>query len=1036
MKKIVSFLIILIAFTAANAQVQFNYLGTWDNQGVPDYLVEPGDEISQDLLDRIHASLPDGQRVPIHHPEYLAEGTQTNILLLEQADVFVTFVTEGAGYKNVLGFYYYDVNDPPETVADIQSTMTVIYPNVSKLYSGGGLLPGDKVKIGNFPANTVIGWFLAANGYQNNNPTNGHWLLFSNPDLNPESDTTLQQHNVLLNDLGSGRVILGFEDIKRDYGSCDHDFEDALFYVTSTPTEAISYDDIPVIDDPNPGNRADLSLTKTADNLTPLDGEAVKFTLTLTNNGPYDATGVEIGDVIPEGLIYSSHTASQGTFDPDSGKWTIDLLSDGAEATLVITTIVDLITISQSAFDIGPAEGFNVMLWHEISQPSSDTEGKLYAGINAYLSSYSVGDRLPDSGGEEDVLVVGYNLTFLSGTVTGGNVVYGRGTNLPEQQVSILNGDLRQEMPIHFFEVYRHFYTLSNALKNYETNGTTTWQNMGLTLSGSDPFLNVFEVSGDQLSEATSFTLSVPNGAVALINVDGYMIDWGGALNIFGTAVSNVLFNFHMARTIKIEGISVRGSILAPMAQLEFPSGEINGQVMARAAYGTGQFNIGENGTEYLFRGNIPVSENITNSAEILSFDQLDPDSSNNNDEVLITLAGFHDPGNTGNENWELVGNFQSGEIVWVMKEDKEGNLLAGTWGGKISRSTDSGETWARINTSMNVGFVWDIEVDEELIFAGTEMGVYKSTNNGADWEATALTGKDVRALVKTGGNLFAGTWGESIFKSTDNGETWTASRDLANLPVHALEANSSGDIFAGTFGYGVIRSTDSGDSWEELETGYDFVWTLGITDADIIYAGTYGGGIYRSGDDGDSWYPSNANLGATHIYSIQIDGAGNVFCSGWGAGVYALQTTGAREDSWGSLGMNGLNVSSLYTDPVTGKLYAGTDDGLLYVNNDPLTGLKEIEETDLPLEYNLEQNYPNPFNPSTRIKFTVAESGAYKLAIYDALGREVAELVNGELNSGSYEYTFSGENLSSGIYFYRLSGDNYTATRKMLLIK
>jgi hypothetical protein len=102
--------------------------------------------------------------------------------------------------------------------------------------------------------------------------------------------------------------------------------------------------------------------------------------------------------------------------------------------------------------------------------------------------------------------------------------------------------------------------------------------------------------------------------------------------------------------------------------------------------------------------------------------------------------------------------------------------------------------------------------------------------------------------------------------------------------------------------------------------------------------------------------------------------------------------------------------------------------------------GIKNIT-SEIPGKYNLYQNYPNPFNPSTKIKFDIAEVKSktlnVKLIIYDILGKEITTLVNENLNPGSYEVTFNGNNLPSGIYFYQLSLNNeQIASRKMLMIK
>ena len=89
-----------------------------------------------------------------------------------------------------------------------------------------------------------------------------------------------------------------------------------------------------------------------------------------------------------------------------------------------------------------------------------------------------------------------------------------------------------------------------------------------------------------------------------------------------------------------------------------------------------------------------------------------------------------------------------------------------------------------------------------------------------------------------------------------------------------------------------------------------------------------------------------------------------------------------------------------------------------------------------LPTNYSLMQNYPNPFNPTTRIDFVIIENGFTSLKVYDLLGREVATLVNENLQSGTYYAEFNGSNLPSGIYFYTLTSGNFTATKKLILLK
>ena len=98
-------------------------------------------------------------------------------------------------------------------------------------------------------------------------------------------------------------------------------------------------------------------------------------------------------------------------------------------------------------------------------------------------------------------------------------------------------------------------------------------------------------------------------------------------------------------------------------------------------------------------------------------------------------------------------------------------------------------------------------------------------------------------------------------------------------------------------------------------------------------------------------------------------------------------------------------------------------------------TSIEEIPNS-LVNTFALDQNYPNPFNPSTKIRFTLPQAGNVNLSVYNLLGEKVAEVMNQEMTSGTFEVTFDGSNLSSGIYFYKINANNYTATKKMILMK
>lgn len=90
-----------------------------------------------------------------------------------------------------------------------------------------------------------------------------------------------------------------------------------------------------------------------------------------------------------------------------------------------------------------------------------------------------------------------------------------------------------------------------------------------------------------------------------------------------------------------------------------------------------------------------------------------------------------------------------------------------------------------------------------------------------------------------------------------------------------------------------------------------------------------------------------------------------------------------------------------------------------------------------IPKDFELKQNYPDPFNPETVIGFTIPKSANVTLNIYNSSGQLIESLINGSMNSGSYNVKWNAGKYSSGVYFYKLStSDGFTETKKMILIK
>jgi hypothetical protein len=182
------------------------------------------------LYSRIIELFPEGWNNKSRYPALFANNTLKVIKLTKETEVFVTFVEEEAGWKNSFGYYIYNEANPPQSVEGLQKS--ILFQNVSQIDEGGGLQTGDMLKVGNgkFPAGTVIGFYLVAQGWKNGNLVNGLYTHYTDTYLNTNSN---QQH-VLFKEKNCGDIVMAFEDISLTLGTSDNDFNDILFTISDS----------------------------------------------------------------------------------------------------------------------------------------------------------------------------------------------------------------------------------------------------------------------------------------------------------------------------------------------------------------------------------------------------------------------------------------------------------------------------------------------------------------------------------------------------------------------------------------------------------------------------------------------------------------------------------------------------------------------------------------------------------------------------------------------------------------------------------
>ncbi len=245
------------------------------------------------------------------------------------------------------------------------------------------------------------------------------------------------------------------------------------------------------------------------------------------------------------------------------------------------------------ASGLGIASDYSAFILHDFNGQYSDIQGRLAVGGNATVTGYSVGDGLSDSNGTRDDVIVGGNLKYTNGQVFNGNVVYaGTGTF---ESFGIPNGTTRQGSVIDFGAAKTQLMDLSANWAGKATTGSVTNQWGIVTLTGTNAQTNVFNLKASDLWNANTVTIKAPAGSTVLVNVSGAeaRMQYLG-MSVQGTTADRVVFNFHEAAKVTLQGIGFQGSVMAPKAHVEFSNGNLEGTLIACSWNGYGEIHYKE----------------------------------------------------------------------------------------------------------------------------------------------------------------------------------------------------------------------------------------------------------------------------------------------------------------------------------------------------------------------------------------------------------------------------------------------------------
>jgi hypothetical protein len=461
----------------------------------------------------------------------------------------------------------------------------------------------------------------------------------------------------------------------------------------------------------------------------------------------------------------------------------------------------------------------------------------------------------------------------------------------------------------------------------------------------------------------------------------------------------------------------------------------------------------------------------------------------------LTSVQGQEDQWTFGGSSWDMGHSVQqttdggyiitgeTGGDVWLIKTDSQGTeewnktfvgVEGRDVGNSVQQTTDGGYIITGYIHSFGGGDVWLIKTDSNGDSLWTQTFGDTGRDEGYSVQQTTdggyiITGYTTESgdydvwLIKTdsnGDSLWSQTFGgsdtdpeemsdtevgHSVQQTTDGGYIitgWTQSFGNGGYNFWLIKTDSNGDsLWTQTFGGNrndngrSVQQTTDGGYIITGETGGD-VWLIKTdSNGDSLWTQTFGG----SGDDEGNSVQQTTDGGFIivgkkadqnnyyDIWLIKTDSNGD---SLW------TQTFGGTEYDEGNSVQQTTDGGYIITG-TTESFGNGSKDVWLIKTNSKGVILETSSPThQLPMDFHLDEPYPNPFNPTTKVKFSIPQSGFVSIKVYDLIGNEVSTLVNSDFTSGNHIVQWDGSGQTTGIYFVRMESGGFVQTKKVMLLK
>ncbi|OGU77343.1 MAG: hypothetical protein A2V93_11905 [Ignavibacteria bacterium RBG_16_34_14] len=333
---------------------------------------------------------------------------------------------------------------------------------------------------------------------------------------------------------------------------------------------------------------------------------------------------------------------------------------------------------------------------------------------------------------------------------------------------------------------------------------------------------------------------------------------------------------------------------------------------------------------------------------------------------------------------------------------------------GRIFKSTDKGYTWAVI-LSESQYYDWR----PCIAFQNEQIGIYSL-------------------------NMAANATDHIVRKTTDGGTTWSVISDpvLANLAPSTIQyipgTSSTYILVAGRVATmkGTAVTFDAGETWTLLDT----------TGCFLVNFASYAGG-WGSQFETNVVYKYVGPPLPVELISFTATSNGQKVILNWSTATelnnlgFEIQRSAEGKEFFTVGFVNGHGTTTeqqnySYADKNlnNGKYFYR----LKQVDFNGSYEYSDVVEVEWRAfnSYLLEQNYPNPFNPTTTIGFGVQNKSNVKITILNAIGEDIAVVLNEEREPGFHQVEFNAANLPSGVYFYQIRAGSFTETKKMILLR